>query len=445
VPELRRVAAALLALPLLVTVPAASAIAVPSGPTMSPQGSWVGTYGSQGYVLGAWNSGTSDLSVLPTGVSFAVDQGSRHCWSCSTTDVRALQDPVNASQRRAATWYDGTRLRAHLTFTGGYSGNLRLYALDWDTTGRRQKITVNDGSGALVVDLTTAFNQGAWTMFPIVVGAGGGTVNITIDRTAGLNAVLSGIFLGDGDPATPPRGEENLEWNICGGASQCPYDDTQEPAVQLANYTISFGSRAAQAQEICTVQWNYLGHNLSSRGYKYARYKSNPTGCADGGGHGNAVFWLGSCPNSGPCSASGAFNNQFNTSPEFSGNLEADAQRGWVCGFDGSLGSCSTHMTHRHDAVAFRQSEEYRSVLDLLGSGRYGAGDFNLTPAQLGNWGTYREADLAFGSADATASQGKLDYAFYHRSSYCLLREADEISDTRSDHKVLVSHNALNC
>jgi hypothetical protein len=394
-------------------------------------------------VLGGWNNGSSDLSVLPSGASFTLDQGSRYCWTCSTADVRALQDPNSPSgTRHAATWYHATQLKAHLTFSAPYNGNLRLYALDWDTTARRQRVTVNDGSGNQIVGITTAINQGAWITFPITVTTGG-VVNITIDRTAGINAILSGIFLGDAGP--PLREEANVEWNICGGAAACPYGDTQEPAVQVANYAVSLNAHAVQLQEICSVQWNYLVHSLGSRGYKYARYLSNPTGCADRAGHGNAVFWLGSCPSTGPCSASGAFENQFNTSPEFSGNLEADSKRGWVCGFDGSAGSCSTHMTHRNDAVAFRQSEEYRSLLDALGVGRYGAGDFNLTPDQLGNWSLYREADLAFGSADATAAQGKLDYTFFNRDSYCLVREAEEISNDRSDHKVLVSHYALNC
>jgi hypothetical protein len=77
-----------------------------------------------------------------------------------------------------------------LTFAKAYSGNLHLYALDWDTTARREIITVNGQSAVL-----GEFNKGAWVSFPINVAAGG-TVTIIVDRTAGANAVLSGIFLG---------------------------------------------------------------------------------------------------------------------------------------------------------------------------------------------------------------------------------------------------------
>src|SRR3972149_3787577 len=78
---------------------------------------------------------------------------------------------------------------------------MHLYALDWDTTARRENVTVSDGTTTKVVNVTTSFNAGAWMHFPINVPAGG-SVTITVDRIAGLNAVLSGIFLGGA--GTPP-------------------------------------------------------------------------------------------------------------------------------------------------------------------------------------------------------------------------------------------------
>ena len=44
-------------------------------------------------------------------------------------------------------------------------------------------------------ELACDFNQGAWVSFPISVAAGE-AVPFIVDRTAGANAVLSGIFLG---------------------------------------------------------------------------------------------------------------------------------------------------------------------------------------------------------------------------------------------------------
>jgi hypothetical protein len=48
-----------------------------------------------------------------------------------------------------------------------------------------------------MVGLTSSFNGGAWMHYDVAVNAGGSVV-ITVDRTGGNNAVLSGIFLGGG-------------------------------------------------------------------------------------------------------------------------------------------------------------------------------------------------------------------------------------------------------
>ncbi len=155
----------------------------------APQGNWVGTYGSAGYDLAAWN-GSSDLTSLPN-ASVSLAQGSRYVWSGSTSDTRALESP-NGLTREAATYYDNENpLRVNLTFNSAYTGNLRLYAVDWDSHARRELISVNGQTAALSSD----FSQGAWVSFPISVAAGE-TIPIVVDRTAGANAVLSGIFLG---------------------------------------------------------------------------------------------------------------------------------------------------------------------------------------------------------------------------------------------------------
>ena len=165
----------------------------PLAVSTAPQGSWVGSYGAAGYGLAAWN-GSSDLTSLAN-ATVSLVQGNRYIWASSTSDVRALQSP-DRSTRRAATWYEpfaGT-MKLRLNFAAAYTGNLRLYAVDWDASGRRQTITVNDGSGDRTANLNTDFSQGAWATAPINVAAGG-SVNISVTRTGDSNPVLSGIFL----------------------------------------------------------------------------------------------------------------------------------------------------------------------------------------------------------------------------------------------------------
>jgi len=169
---------------------------LPQLPTsQAPQGSWTGSYGAGGYALGAWNS-SSDLVALPAGARLVVEQAGRTRWSSSTTNVRALQDPVG-SGRRAAAWTHAGELRLRIDFTAAWSGDLHLYALDWDNRGRRQTVTVDDGSVPRVAVLDSAFDNGLWTHASVTVPAGG-SVRTTVSRTAGTNAVLSGLFLGGG-------------------------------------------------------------------------------------------------------------------------------------------------------------------------------------------------------------------------------------------------------
>jgi hypothetical protein len=154
----------------------------------SPQGNWVGSFGSAGYALAAW-SGTSDLASLPS-ASLTLAQGSRYQWAATTTDERALESPTKTT-RVAATYYASGEIVLQLGFTAAYSGNVELYAVDWDSTARREIVSVDGESAVLLGE----FNRGAWMSFPVSVVAGG-TLSIVVDRTAGVNAVLSGVFLG---------------------------------------------------------------------------------------------------------------------------------------------------------------------------------------------------------------------------------------------------------
>src|SRR5438132_2191223 len=163
------------------------------GYTQAPQGNWVGTYGANGYALLGWNGGGGDLTSLPL-ATLTLDQGGRYQWTTSTTDVRALQSP-DATSRRATTVYDGAQVKLHLTFANAYSGNLHLYALDWDSTSRRETITITDANGSRTAILNASFDQGAWINLPINV-ATGGSVPITVTDNGGPHGVLPGLLLG---------------------------------------------------------------------------------------------------------------------------------------------------------------------------------------------------------------------------------------------------------
>ena len=109
----------------------------PSEPvSRSHKGKWVGEVGHEGYDLAAWN-GSSDLVDTP-GVSLNMTQGSRYVWTSSTIEERALE-AAHGSAREAATYYDSSELSLRLTFKEAYTGELHLYAVDWDSEARREQ------------------------------------------------------------------------------------------------------------------------------------------------------------------------------------------------------------------------------------------------------------------------------------------------------------------
>ncbi len=194
--------------------------AAPAAVQEAPQGSWVGKLGSVGYLLGGFD-GAQDVSDMP-GVTTHLLQGGRWQWAQNTTDVRALQGP-DGTTRNASAYYDPNQIKLQLNFENAYSGNLHLYAVDWDSPARREAITVEDGTGPRTVLLNAEFSKGAWTSFPVNVPAKG-SVTITVNREAGANAVLSGVFLGEAGTPPSTTGQELSEGGWVGSFGSAGYD-----------------------------------------------------------------------------------------------------------------------------------------------------------------------------------------------------------------------------
>ena len=168
------------------------------------QGDWVGDYGADGYVLGNW-TGTADLASLPAGVTFSARAG------------RALQLGLADDRRPRAREPDRDRAagpdlvrRERGPAPAELHQRLQRHApplcprLGRRTARAARTSASTTGSGPRTVRLAAnSFVAGAWIHFPITVGAGGSVV-VTVDRTAGGNAVLSGLFLGGRDTPPPP-------------------------------------------------------------------------------------------------------------------------------------------------------------------------------------------------------------------------------------------------
>jgi hypothetical protein len=150
------------------------------------QGSWVGPYGAQGYDIAATTPGLPDYAAVN------LIGASTSTWASSTSDVRALQKP-GGSTRAATCWYSGSSFTVDVNLTDGQMHDLELYFLDWDSTSRAEQVQISDAATGAVLNTQaiSSFHSGLYLDYQV-----SGHIRITITRTGGANAVLSGLFLG---------------------------------------------------------------------------------------------------------------------------------------------------------------------------------------------------------------------------------------------------------
>jgi hypothetical protein len=110
-------------------------------------------------------------------------------WVGNTPDARALETGAGPTgTRTAATWF-GSTFDFDITFNGPQQ--FELYALDWDSGGRVETITIMDPTNNAVLDTETisSFTQGTYLIWNVA-----GHVTIVITLKSGPNAVISGAF-----------------------------------------------------------------------------------------------------------------------------------------------------------------------------------------------------------------------------------------------------------
>lgn len=151
------------------------------------QGNWKGAYGSDGAVV------INDSSTIPPYANVLVSGQAAYTWADPTPDTRALLH-LNSTQRIAATWYSLTNVALDINLTDGNAHQFALYCLDWDSAGPRQeRVDVYDAASNTLLDSRTlsSFAQGAYVVWNLK-----GHVIIRVVRSAGANAVISGLFFG---------------------------------------------------------------------------------------------------------------------------------------------------------------------------------------------------------------------------------------------------------
>ena len=157
----------------------------------STKGNWTGAYGSDGYII------ANDANLPPSYAQTSLSGDSLWTWALPTTDGRALQTASGTTTRIASTFYStGTSFNINVKITDGKTHKVSLYLLDWDTTQRAQTISLLDANTRAVLDTETfaSFQNGEYASWTVA-----GNVIIQVQRNAGYNSVVAGIFF---DPAT---------------------------------------------------------------------------------------------------------------------------------------------------------------------------------------------------------------------------------------------------
>ena len=171
------------------------------------QGSWVGVYGTQGYILasftGSAGAAGTDLALLPSYISNYSTTGARWILEKGVTP-RDLQDPASPSttgNRSAGCWYGASSFTVTLTPSQSGTFRLGLYYLDPLSQGRSVSWTIG-GANLTGTDTLPSFSTGYWYIYTLSATVGTPIV-ITVTKTAGPNAILNAITF-DPLPGTPP-------------------------------------------------------------------------------------------------------------------------------------------------------------------------------------------------------------------------------------------------
>jgi uncharacterized protein (TIGR03437 family) len=156
------------------------------------KGSWKNVYGGDGYNI--VNNGVSYPSYAQVSVIGYVSP----TWNASTSDARALQK-ISNTDRIAARWESNSSFTISLNITDGQTHRVGIYVLDWDGNNRSERFDVIEAATGALLDTRTVsqFNGGQYLVWNIK-----GNVKITVTKTGGKSAVVSGLYFGNAT-ATP--------------------------------------------------------------------------------------------------------------------------------------------------------------------------------------------------------------------------------------------------
>ncbi len=173
-------------------LPAIAAAATFVSQDTTTQGNWEGVYGSNGYNI------IGKSVQLPVYAAVTTSNAATDVWNSSTTDVRALQAAApGTSSRIAACWYSVSSFTVDVNISDGQTHVVSIYADDWDSQGRVERVDVIDPSTGTVLDSRTIFSS---RVAPICPGSSAATCSFASQRLADPTPSSAACSLVDDDP-----------------------------------------------------------------------------------------------------------------------------------------------------------------------------------------------------------------------------------------------------
>ena len=122
--------------------------------------------------------------------------GNPYAWINSTEDARVLQSPGDSSAARPATCWFGNEVQLSVVPPDSKPYRLTVYLLDFDRDGRAMEASLRDGMGIELDRQKATVEETAAGVY--LTWRATGPLQLDLTKTAGFNAVVSGVFV---DPA----------------------------------------------------------------------------------------------------------------------------------------------------------------------------------------------------------------------------------------------------
>ncbi len=160
-----------------------TATALFQGMDTTTRGNWKTTYNYPNVTI----IGDGAVGAAPAPIPYGANT---YVWDSSPTGIRALET-LSSTGRVAARWA-GINFFIDIDFSDQSVHQVAIYCLDFNRMGRVETISVLDAATNTVLDTRSVsnFTDGVYVLWNVT-----GHVKLQFTKTAGNNAVISGVFL----------------------------------------------------------------------------------------------------------------------------------------------------------------------------------------------------------------------------------------------------------